>query len=83
LAAGHHSAGVVGRVSQRGRFPIHGFGPVRAVNRSAEWSELNAHIVLERGISAEQFGEFLAWLQSRDDVEIAWIRRTGDEQYVP
>lgn len=63
-------------------FAIHGAGPVIAANQNAEWSERHSYIILERGASRDRLGEFLEWLESRRDPQLATVPRIGDEKYL-
>jgi hypothetical protein len=61
-------------------FPILGAGLIPIEN--PDWPTRDAHIVLQRDISEDQYSDFVEWVEARDGVRICVFTRSGRENYV-
>jgi hypothetical protein len=61
-------------------FPIFGAGFISIENPN--WPTADAHVVLQRDISEDQYTDFVEWVEVRDGVRICAFTRSGQESYV-
>ena len=60
-------------------FRVFGAGLIEEIQ---EWRQFDAHVVLDRDTSEEEFDEFWAWIHEQPDVEIAVITRPVGTRYL-
>ena len=61
-------------------FPIFGAGLIPIQN--PDWPTTDAHVVLRRDISEDQYTEFVEWVEACDGVRVCVFTRSGRENYV-
>jgi hypothetical protein len=60
-------------------FRVFGAGLIEQIQ---EWRQFDAHVVLDRDTSEEEFDEFFVWVNEQPDVEIAVITRPVGTRYL-
>jgi hypothetical protein len=63
------------------RFPIYGAGLISMLMSNPDWPTMDAHVVLRRDISDDQYADFTEWIAARQGVEVAVFTRSGRENY--
>jgi hypothetical protein len=61
-------------------FAIYGAGLIPMHN--PDRPRTNAHVVLRREISEDEYVQFLEWIEQRDGVDVVIFTRSGQENYI-